>query len=87
MFIREFHLAGINKVGDLYEYDGKLKTFDQLSQNNLPKEMYFKWMQLIDAIPSCWKRFLMFQDQLTENSIAPESKFLIPVDNNLKVSC
>ena len=87
LFIREFHLAGINKVGDLYESDGKLKSFDQLSQNNLPKEMYFKWMQLIDAIPSCWKRFLMFHDQLTENSIAPESKFLIPVDNNVKVSC
>ena len=75
LFIREFHLAGINKVGDLYESDGKLKSFDQLSQNNLPKEMYFKWMQLIDAIPSCWKCFLMFHDQLTENSIAPESKF------------
>ena len=88
LFIRKFHLAGINKVGDLYESDGKLKSFDQLSQNNLPKEMYFKWMQLTDAIPSCWKRFLMLQDQLTENSIiAPESKFLIPVYNNLKVSC
>ena len=49
--------------------------------------MYFKWMQLIDAIPSYWKHFLMFHDQLTENSIAPEPKFLIPVDNNLKVSC
>ena len=87
LFIREFHLAGINKVGDLYESDGKLKSFDQLSQNNLPKEMYFKWMQLIDAIPSCWKCSLTLHDQLTENSTEPESKFLIPVDNNLKVPC
>ena len=44
-------------------------------------------MQLTDAIPSCWKRSLMLHDQLTENSTAPESKFLIPVDNNLKVPC
>ena len=29
----------------------------------------------------------MLHDQLTENNITPESKFLIPVDNNLKVSC
>ena len=87
LFIREFHLAGTNKFGDLYESDGKLKSFDQLSQNNIPKEMYFKWMQLIDAISSCWKRSLMLHDQLTENSTAPESKFFIPVDNNLKVPC
>ena len=60
LFIRECHLAGINKVGNFYESGGKLKSFDQLSQNNLPKGMYFKWMQLIDAIPSCWKRFLVF---------------------------
>ena len=71
LFIREFHLAEINKVGDLYESDGKLKSFDQLSKNNIPKEMYFKWMQLIDAILSCWKRSLMLHDQLTENSTAP----------------
>ena len=87
LFIREFHLAGIKKVGDLYESDGKLKSFDQLSQNNIPKGMYFKWMQLIDAIPSDWKQSLMLHDQLTENSTAPESKFLIPVNNNLKVPC
>ena len=29
----------------------------------------------------------MLHDQITENSTAPESKFLIPVDNNLKVTC
>ena len=29
----------------------------------------------------------MLHDQLTENSTAPESTFLIPVDNNLKVPC
>ena len=39
LFIREFHLAGINKAGDLCESDGKLKSFDQLSQNNIPKKM------------------------------------------------
>ena len=80
LFIREFHLAGINKVSDLYESDSKLKSFDQLSQNNIPKEMHFKWMQLIDAIPSCWKRSLTLHDQLTENST-------VPVDNNLRVPC
>ena len=49
--------------------------------------MCFKWMQLIDAILPCWKRSLMLHDQLTENSTAPESKFLIPVDNILWVPC
>ena len=68
LFIWEFHLAGINKVGDFYESDGELERFDQLSQNNIPKEMYFKWMQLTDAIASFWKRSLMLHDQLTENS-------------------
>ena len=37
-FIKEFHLAGINKGSDLYESDGKLKSFSQWSQNNVPKK-------------------------------------------------
>ena len=50
LFIREFHCAGINKVGGLYESDGKLNSdgklsFDQLSQNNIQK-MSFKWKKL-----------------------------------------
>ena len=49
--------------------------------------MYFNRMQLIDAIPSHWKQSFMLHDQLTENSTAPESQFLIPVDNSLKVPC
>ena len=63
-----------------------LKVLIKLSQNNIQKNV-LKWIQLIDAIPSHWKQFLMLHYQLTENSTAPESKFLIPVDRNLMVSC
>ena len=71
LLIREFHLAGINKVGDLVNLMVNLKVLI-----NYPKiicqKMYFKWMQLIDAILSHWKQSLMLHDQLTEK-VQPQS--------------
>ena len=51
IFFREFCLAGINRVADLFEKDEKLVMFYKLRQLGLPDTLYFKWMQLIDAIP------------------------------------
>ena len=55
IFFRELCLAGINRVADLFEKDGKLVMFHKLRQLGLPDTLHFKWMQLIDAIPEKWK--------------------------------
>ena len=38
----DFSKIGINKIGDLYENDGKLIHFDKLSQLGLLSELYFQ---------------------------------------------
>ena len=50
IMFKDFSKIGINKIGDLYENDGKLIHFDKLLQLGLPSELYFQWMQLIDSL-------------------------------------
>ena len=55
---KNFSKIGKNKIGDLYENDGKLSHFDKLSQLGLLSELYFQWMQLIDSLPVKWKALI-----------------------------
>ena len=54
----DFSMIGINKIGDLYQNDGKLIHFDKLSQLGLLSELCFQWMQLIDSLPVKWKALI-----------------------------
>ena len=64
IIFKDFFMIGINKIGDLYENDGKLIHFDKLSQLGLLSELYFQWMQLIDTLPVKWK-------ELSRNNPSP----------------
>ena len=50
----------MNRAVDLFEKDGKLVMFHKLRQLGLPDTLYFKWMQLIDAIPKKWKVMIRY---------------------------
>ena len=43
------------KHSTLYNNDGKLRSFNELTEKGIPRKMYFRWLQLIGAIPSQWK--------------------------------
>ena len=63
IMFKDFSKIGINKIGDLYENDGKLIHFDKLSQLGLLSEFYFQWMQLIDSLPVKWKALIRNKPQ------------------------
>ena len=45
-------MKGINVLKDLCSNDGKLLSFNELIEKGIPRNMYFRWLQLIEAIPS-----------------------------------
>ena len=54
---KEFALAGINQVCNLFDKFGKLIKFNDLvDKTGLSPSLFFKWMQLIDALPVNWKQ-------------------------------
>ena len=55
VFYEIFSMRGINILKDLYNNDGKLLSFNELTEKGIPRKMYFRWIQLIEAIPSQWK--------------------------------
>ena len=48
LFFKVFHNVSINKVGDLFEKDGKPVQFQKVKQLGIPVYLYFKWIQLIE---------------------------------------
>ena len=55
IFYEIFSTRGINILKDLYNNDSKLLSFNELTEKRIPRNMYFRWIQLIEAIPSQWK--------------------------------
>ena len=53
---KEFADKKINFVSDLFDENGELKSWQKiLSDFQLTQKSYFKWFQLINAIPRPWK--------------------------------
>ena len=55
VFYEIFSMRGINILKGLYNNDGKLLSFNELTEKGIPRNMYFRWIRLIEAIPSQWK--------------------------------
>ena len=52
-----FKSKGILLVRHLFDDNGKVMNWETFrSRYNLSQKLYFKWMQLIDAIPRLWKQ-------------------------------
>ena len=44
-------------VNDLIKENGKFKTWEQITHEfKIDKNLYFKWIQLVHAIPNYWKK-------------------------------
>ena len=44
-------------VNDLIKENGKFKTWEQITHKfKIDKNLYFKWIQLVYALPNYWKK-------------------------------
>ena len=68
VFHKKFSEKNINFVNDLIKENGKFKTWDQITlEFKIDKNLHFKWIQLVHAIPNHWKI------KLTENTISSQN--------------
>ena len=52
-----FSNIGLNFVIQLFDENGKLLSWNEIKQKyKLPNNSYFKWYQLVHAIPTSWKK-------------------------------
>ena len=52
------------------EENGEIKFWDDSkNERKLEQRLYFKWMQLVNAIPSNWKNNLKYSDTNSQNLI------------------
>ena len=50
-------------VADLFNLDGKIKKWiDFRKEHNFSEKLYFKWVQIVDALPSHWNKILKEDD-------------------------
>ena len=57
MYYKRFEKAGISYIEDLYNENGILRKWEVLKvRYNLNINDSFKWIQLINSIPTHWKR-------------------------------
>ena len=68
VFHRKFSEENIYFVNDLIKENGKFKTWEQINHEfKIDKNLYFKWIQLVHAVPNQWKK------KLTENTIISQN--------------
>ena len=68
MIVKLFSIGSFQKktnfVNNLIKENGKFKTWEQLTHEfKIDKNLHFKWIELIHAIPNHWEK------KLTENTI------------------
>ena len=44
--------------GDLFDENGQLIMFQNLTNSETSAILYFKWMQIVDALPSKWRTII-----------------------------
>ena len=55
VFYKSFFDAGIITIGDLYDIEGKVRTFDTLGIGQGGNIDFLKWCGIIHAIPNTWR--------------------------------
>ena len=86
----DFSRIGINKIGDLYENDGKLIQFEKLSQLGLLSELtHFQWKKLIDSLPVKWKALIRNNPSLINQAVSKYAVYLqeAPTAITLPLTC
>ena len=74
----KFAARNVNNVIDLFASNGKIKTWSLLKNEfDLSNDMYFQWMQIINAIPKQWKEKLLEQTSGNPNNIVFKEHHII----------
>ena len=74
----KFAARNVNNVIDLFASDGKIKSWRLLKNEfELSNDMYFQWMQIINAIPKQWKEKLLEQTSGNPNNIVFKEHHII----------
>ena len=51
--------------GDLFDENGQLIMFQNLTNSETSAILYFKWMQIVDALPSKWRTVITVDPQIS----------------------
>ena len=55
-----FFSKNLNHIGDLFENNGKMRSWENLrAKLGLENNKKFYWRQIIQAIPHCWKEMFL----------------------------
>ena len=69
-FFKHFSEKGVNFISHIMKENGEIKSWDDLKNEfELEQRLYFKWMQLVNAIPSVWKNNLKHSNTNSQNLI------------------
>ena len=85
VFFNEFASICVNKVSDLFDENGQLIMFQNLTNSGTSATLYFKWMQIVDAFPSKW-RTIIRNSRPSNLSREMLSKHCLYTESNLKLS-
>ena len=67
---QDFLKENINFVEHLCKLSGVFKSWSEIkTEYNLDEEMFYKWCQLLHAIPNQWKRILKITNDLCINIV------------------
>ena len=76
VFLKHFSEKGVSFIPHIMKENGEIKSWDDLKNEfKLEQRLYFKWMPLVNAIPSVWKNNLKHSNT--------NSQSLILVDRHL----
>ena len=70
IFFKHFSEKGVNFVSHIMKKNGDNKSWNDLKKKfKLEQQLHFKWMLLVNAIPSDWKNNLKHSDTYPQNHI------------------
>ena len=74
VYVREFSDKKICFLKDILDDNGNLKTWEILHQHKMNKQLYFKWLQLIQlihAIRNLWEKEIVDDNGNCKNLLLP----------------
>ena len=93
VFYKKFSLNNVNFLMQLVDKNGSCKNWYTVKHEyDLQNNLYFQWMQLVNAIPSNWKNIIKqkyFEKKFTDLSLDWKEIYMIPriVSSNTYMRC
>ena len=77
MYYKEFSEAGIMKIGDLFDVNGKIKSFNTLRIKHISNIDFLRWYGIVQAVPGKWRC----------NTIAQANVNISMIDQDVIIGC